>query len=356
MMEKQTKVLEKVFNSGTLESKFVNLNEEQANAFLDFVVNESKLLSKVRVQRMTKPNMPIPVLVDAGRFMKPGTTGVAQGTGTYQKFNHTNRTLSTKIVKGAFSMTDEELMNNIEGENLTNHIIGIVTRKVRNELEEIALYGRLIHGASETPASCLDQFNGLKYYGEQEGNVVDMNDTGLFADRYAARNKFTKMYKSLKTKYREDASWFTPSDLLVDYQELFETSSGDSTIRSDLKSNILGLPINKVPLMKVDEPIAVSGYTPTAVNGATLAGATSIIVDSVTGLAVGNIIALDLGSDKQILLKIATISTLTLTFDAAYNEEYGATIPYAVADNTVVTKVAETSTDSFLMNPANLVV
>jgi hypothetical protein len=253
-------------------------------------------------------------------------------------------------------MSDEELMNNIEGQNLTNHIIAIVTKKVRNELEEIAIYGRQVHGTSEVPVSCLDQFNGLKYYAEQEGNVVDMNDTGLFADRYAAQSKFTKMYKSLPTKYRDDASFLLPSDVLVDYQQLFDTTTGDATIRSDLRSNILGQPIEKLPLMRVDEPIAVSGYTPTTVASNAAAGATSLVLTSATGLSVGNIIALDFGSDKQLLFKIATISTNTLTFAADFNEEYGATIPYAVASGTTVHKVTLTATDSFLMNPANLVV
>lgn len=350
-MKKQQQILEKAF-TGAESSKFVHLNEEQANAFVDYIVNESKLLGRARVLKMQKPNMPIPRLVDSGRFMKPGKTGVKQDSSTYQKFSIAQRTLNTKIVKGAFEMTDEELTDNIEGQSITDHIISIVTRKLGNELEETGLYARKRHGASEDPVSALDMFNGLKYYANSEGNVVDGNDTGLFSDRYIARNKFTKMIKTLPTKYRQTAEILLGADLLIDYQELYD-STADQTVRTQLKQIVNGRPLTEIPLMKTEEPIATA--TTTTVDGAHTAGATTLSVADASGLSVGDYIAINLGGQAEMVFQIATKSTNDLTLEADYNAEWGATVPYALAGGETVTKVTLDATDSFLMDPRNLV-
>jgi hypothetical protein len=290
-MKKQQEILSKVFDASALNSKFVHLNEEQASAFVDFIVNESKLLGKARVLKMKKPNMPIPRLISTGKFMKPGKTGVKQDSSTYDKFATTQRDLSTKIVKGAFEMTDEELTDNIEGQTITDHIIGIVTRKLGNELEEVGIYGRTRHSSSEDPLSALDMFNGLKYYANSEGNVVDADDSGLFSDRYIARNKFTKMLKSLATKYRPFTEFLSGADTIIDYQELYDTTA-DQTVRTQLKNQVLGRALNEVPLISNAEPVPTA--TATDVDGAISAGDTTITVTSATGIIVGDYIAIGL--------------------------------------------------------------
>ena len=64
--------LAKAFDSATINGKLISLNEEQASAFIDTVVDQSRILKAARVIKMSKPVKTIAKIIDFGDFLKPG--------------------------------------------------------------------------------------------------------------------------------------------------------------------------------------------------------------------------------------------------------------------------------------------
>ena len=140
-----TEKIKKAFDEASLASSFVTLNEEQANSFVDFVVDESTLLKKARLKRMTKPIAKIGKVYADGRFLRGGSIPeIVDSThqGKRQKARTATVTLQSKPVWGEFMITDEELDDNIEGQSFEEHFVRICAKKVANELEQASIYGR----------------------------------------------------------------------------------------------------------------------------------------------------------------------------------------------------------------------
>jgi len=53
-MPTKAEKIDKVFNGGD-SSSLIHLNEEQADKFIDYIVDESVILKSARVVRMNKP-------------------------------------------------------------------------------------------------------------------------------------------------------------------------------------------------------------------------------------------------------------------------------------------------------------
>lgn len=200
--------------------------------------------------------------------------------GKRQKARTDTVTLTSKAVWGEFLITDEELDDNIEGLSFEDHFVRICAKKVANEIEQASIYGRRKVTDDDDAVSIDDLFNGYKWRLLDGGHQVSALD---FADRYIAKDKLVKLYKSIPTKWRNQLQFIMPSDGIVDYTLLFDLVA-DGGVRSELQKLILGRPTLEVPLMKTDEPVTLATPVTTAVNGAHTAGDTTIDVDSITGL------------------------------------------------------------------------
>src|SRR5690606_19610711 len=139
---------------------------EQASEFVNYVVNESKMLQACRVIKMKKPILTIAKLYANGDFLHPGASGVALADSKYAEASTDTIELQSKMVRGAIFVTDEERQDNIEGDGFTNKFLQIIARKVANELERIGIYARKI----ANPIASIDQFDGFKYRVLQDGN------------------------------------------------------------------------------------------------------------------------------------------------------------------------------------------
>ena len=300
-MGKENK-LNKVFDAGSLNGKLVHLNEEQATQFVNYMIDESKLLKAVRVVRMAKPTKTIAKLFANGRFLQPGQSGVALDKAKYQQATTETIELNSKLVRGAFFITDEEMQDNIEGEGFNENFIRLIARKVANEFEEIGVYARKV--TTDSPLSVLDMFDGFKYRLLKDGNVIDAN---LLANRTIEKAKFAKLMKALETKYRTNIKFLVPSDVMIDYGLLFDTVA-DSQVRAELKSNILQKPLIEVPLMRNTEPV-VTGSATTVASTATANGT----LDQVT-LTSGAIVAI---GDSIVYTLTATSTAQKCTTDGS---------------------------------------
>lgn len=69
-MQKSEQLL-KAFDSATLAGKLVSLNNEQADAFIDYIEDESVLIKKARLIKMQKPTKTIAKLFANDKFLHP---------------------------------------------------------------------------------------------------------------------------------------------------------------------------------------------------------------------------------------------------------------------------------------------
>jgi hypothetical protein len=351
MDAKSTELL-KAFDSSTLTGKLVALNVEQASEFVDFIVDESSLLKQVRLVKSEKPNKDFASMFGKGRFLKPGKKGTALTAAEEAQYGSNTFTLSSQLVRGRISFTDEDLQDNIEGKGLSDHFLRVIAKQIANELEEVALYSNLSVAMPES--TTLNQFAGWKKTLLASGNVVDGN-VG-FSDRLVTREKFVKAHKALETKYRRDVKNFLPSDVYIDYTELF-TVSPVSNNRSEITTSILGKPIIEVPLMRVDEPLLKSGgisktVATTAVTKANiLAGVNTITVnDSSAGYLVGQDFAINYGTAEEQIVTIKTLGTPGTTQILTLTENL--TLPVAIGDT--FKQVTRDVADVIITDPKNL--
>ena len=97
---------------------------------------------------------------------------------------------------------DQELEDNIEGGSLEAKLVNIVAKKTANELEQIALYSRKRSGAQTS----FGLYDGFIWRAIQDGNVVNASS---LTSQEVSRELFVKMYKTMPTKWRNNAKWIT---------------------------------------------------------------------------------------------------------------------------------------------------
>lgn len=242
MPNKLKEQLDKAFDTSANTSTLVHLSQEEASAFVDTIVDESSIMKKTRVVKMDRAKMDIGKLIGNGRFLHAGGHDVALADDKKDKFTPDKITLTTKELIGAIEIFDDELKHNIEGQSLENRLLGLVARKVGNELEEIALYSDTAGtwGATESAFGLFDGWIKKVLAG---GNVVDASDALLFADAKVSKEKFIKLLKSLETKFRRGTEIFNHNDITIDYNQLFDTNFN----RNTFIDNVLGTPLNSCP-------------------------------------------------------------------------------------------------------------
>lgn len=112
------------------------LEAEEADRFIDYVVDESVLKNNARVIKMKKQTKNVRALgLGDIRFLKPGATF---SSSDYLKQLTTQKIpLVTKKMRGCIAIFDDDLEDNIEADAFADHIMRMVTGKIGNELEEI---------------------------------------------------------------------------------------------------------------------------------------------------------------------------------------------------------------------------
>lgn len=116
------------------------LEAEEADRFIDYIVDESVLKNNARVIKMKKETKNVRALgLGDSRFLKPGSTF---NSSDYVKTLTTQKIpLVSKKMRGAVAIFDDDLEDNIEADAFADHIMRMVTGKIGNELEEIFWIG-----------------------------------------------------------------------------------------------------------------------------------------------------------------------------------------------------------------------
>lgn len=256
------------------------LAAQEADAFLDYMVDESVLKNNARIIRMNGPEKNVRAIgFGSGRFLKPASTFSSSDykkTWTDQKI-----LLTTSKVRGCVAVFDDDLEDNIEGAKFKDHLLRMVATKVANELDEAAWISdkhSLSGFASTDIRSMWDGWRyqithsavGNDYYNVVTGSshVLDATSsftlTGKIAEQDAAAPynwefKFHKMLKTMPSKYKKgglkNLRFWQSDQVTQDYINALSARStilGDNAIMGDAQMKYAKVPMVDCPLMPTD--------------------------------------------------------------------------------------------------------
>ena len=276
MLSNKKLLSKKTFLKGMVALPDIELLPEEADRFIDYVVDESFWKDNARIVRMTKNEKNIRYIgFQAGtRFLKPSATFAASD---YQKeFAEGKITLTTKKLRGAVVIYDDDLEDGIEGQAFADHLMKLVAKKVANELDEIFY----VANSGWVATDARSQFEGFRFRlfdsspassGDlplaatllDASTATDFTLTGKIAVQstgapYNWEFKFSKMLASLDSKYKAaglgNLRFFCNDIIVTDYiNALSERSTilGDNAILGNAAIKYGSIPIVSVPQMPV---------------------------------------------------------------------------------------------------------
>jgi len=268
----------------------ITLLPEEADKFIDYVVDESFWKNNARIVKMEKVEKNLRYLgFKAGtRFLKPAAKFAASDY--LKEFAEGKVTLKAEKLRGAVVIYDDDLEEGIEGQAFADHLMRIIAKKVANEIDEAAysshpgfadtdirsLYKgfrhRILAGQAKTgtipgAAILLDASNTLT------GHTTDFLTAGKIAERILIDSvytgdwefKFAKMLAVLPPKYKlvglKNLRFFCNDIIPNDYAEALAnraTILGDKALLGEEDLPYRTVPIASVPLMPITY-VAVDG-------------------------------------------------------------------------------------------------
>lgn len=115
----------------------ITLEAEEADRFIDYIVDQSVLKNNARVVRMKGPTKNIRALGIEQRFLKPAAT--FSSSDYLKQLSEHKMTLTTKKVRGAVAIHDddiEDIVNIQSGVSFKSQVMKMVAAKIANELSE----------------------------------------------------------------------------------------------------------------------------------------------------------------------------------------------------------------------------
>lgn len=233
-------LLEKAIDTGDLAAGGL-LNTEQANKFIDFVVDQSVMIKDARVIRMRAPSTQVDKIATTGRVSKPKTEGVAPGALSEPAFSKV--TLSAVGIITPFEVTYEALEDNIEGEDAEETLIRVMATQTATDLEELAIQGDT--SSSDPYLALLNGWRKLANSGhkvDQGGSAVD-------------KPMFNKMLKALPEKYQRnwnELRFYLAPSIAQDYRATLSESAtviGEKFLLENAPLTVFGIPVASVPLI-----------------------------------------------------------------------------------------------------------
>ena len=268
------------------------LNDVQADRFIDFVVDVTKIKDRARVVRFRADKLDIDKIGVGKRVAVPKKEAVDPGV--RRKINTSKVTLQPEEIMVPWELSDEFVTENIEGEAVEDTIMRLMATQLSNDLEELYIQGdklgparfenELVDGGSATE-SIVDTYLGL-----QDGwlkragssHVVDHDGTNIshqiFSDMIVEMpSKFKRNKRNLKFFCSD-----TTEQLFRNNLASRATGLGDSAATSEV--NLMPFGIELVPLALlpqtplITEHVTLSGTTPVALKNKNIVPGSSIVV------------------------------------------------------------------------------
>lgn len=334
--------INKAFNDKTSNTGLVHLNTAQADTFIDYIKDESVILRNARLKKMSAPMEKIAKIGIGEDIFHPATKWESLGDTKRISVNGEEITLVTKEIMAEVKVLDDELEDNIEGSNFKETLMRLISKKGANQLERVALYARKTEGGDNISSL----FDGYIKTISGKGQVIDAS---LEDDRFISKEKLSKMYKKIPTKYRSGLNkFYMPNDVSIDYEALYETSINDIS-----KKGAFGIAFENVPLMSIERAVKVKNGASTSLSVDGVKGENTITVTSTTGLTVGKEVSIALGKDKEFSCAVTDVNTTTKVVTLSEN------LPFMYSstntDENSLDEVTRDGADVLLTENSNLI-
>lgn len=268
----------------------IELTAVEADQFIDYVIDQSFWNKNARIVKMTKTEKNIRYLgYGTGRFLKPADKFSV--TDYKKEFYSGKIALSTKKVRGAIEIFDDDLEDNIEGQAFADHLMKVIAAKVANELDEAFYCSHSVF--ADTDIRSL--WEGFRYvlltYApteaddahmlpkaakkldaaadfEQAGGIAELTEVTIDSNKYLKgwEFKFNKMLTSLPSKYKAkglaNLRFFCNDIILQDYINALAARStilGDQAILGKGPLQYGTVPIVSIPLMPATYVVYADG-------------------------------------------------------------------------------------------------
>ena len=235
------------------------LNPDQANRFIDYMVDNSALLKDIRIERMRSSEKLLDFILIDGRIIRKAVEGQQpselMGITTKKKELH-----AIKIVLPA-DVSHEFLEDNIERNAAMDHIARMLAQQYSNDLTDLLLNGDTSTASSATDAAFLTIGDGII---KQASDSTDTHKVQLPGTITASDYKdtiFPAMLRALPDKFKTDrdnlriycSSSVADSYILSLASRL--TTMGDNVLVNGNAATFLGVRIFPVPNMPSDKII-----------------------------------------------------------------------------------------------------
>lgn len=230
------------------------LNADQADRFIDYMFDATVLGKECRQIRMNANERDIDKIGVGQRIARLATEAVDTGVNAAVTFSKV--TLTTKKIRLDWELSSESLEDNIEGDDLEDHIARLMATQFGNDLEDLAINGDT---ASSDPL--IKAFNGWYKLALGGAHIVDGQGQTL------NRAQFNKALKAMPRNYmqrRQELSFYSGSNAIQDYlysltdlsttpENIVESMIRSGPVRTEggagfVSSYAFGIPVKEVPL------------------------------------------------------------------------------------------------------------
>ena len=357
----------------------IDFTPEEADQFIDYIIDESELMNNAKVVRMNKPTKNIRTIGIVDKVLWPDvifdSTKYLKSTAAHKDI------LATKKARGAVRIHDDDLEDNIEGEAFVDHLMRMVTVQIAHDLDGAYWGGKAVPNGI-TPLDLDGLWDGWRHRVFTQVNsvtggatILDARSTdfalhtgGYISEQNSAAPynwefKFAKMIKVMPSKYKKlvgglsGLRFFTSDQIEQDYIDSLAARSGllgDKAILGEGPLHYGKVKIVPCPLMNIDEPVAVSGGGDTVLAANVLAGATTIEVAANTNFTQGDTIWFHKSTTgleyKEETVVVSVINGTTFTLATALKWSH------STAEGEAVTEATLDGADCMLTHKDNLVI
>ncbi len=241
------------------------LNPEQADRFIDYMVDSTVLTRQSRVVRMNAPTRDIDVVAVGSRLARMATENTDDGVNANPSFSKVS--LSTVKIRLDWRLTSEALEDNIERDNLEDHVARLMGTQLGNDLEDL-----FINGDTTSNDPLLKALDGWRKLALAGGHVVANPAQG--GTYVLSKESFNAGLKAMPNKYlqrRADLRWYAGSSPIQDFLHGLtdrSTPLGDAVIFGTpggaqgggvTSIRPFGIPLVEVPLFAADLAGTYSG-------------------------------------------------------------------------------------------------
>ncbi len=212
-----------------------------AARFMRLAINDSVIMSQIRVIPLPSPTHRVPKIRFGSRIMRAGSEGTPVPTGDRAKPDTDMIEFAAKKVIAEVDLDEEVVEDNVEGESFKNTVTALMAERTGLDTEEL-----ILNGDETDPDPYLATFDGLRI--QAATNVVVVGGDTL--NQGVLRDIYKKMPKEFRKRKRALRFW-TGSNAEVDYRDTLSnrmTTLGDRTLTTDEFATWGVIPVVDVPV------------------------------------------------------------------------------------------------------------